>query len=428
MLDPAARLGVVCQRLRFADSVAQAFIRDGSRSDWEELVACQPVMVLTRRAFSAALVPSLALAQREDIDEQVVFSAGEGEYHTYRIPALLPTPTGALIAICEGRRFGRGDSGAIDLVVKRSEDSGKTWSALQVVWRDGGNTCGNPCPVVDAGTGRVVLPMTWNSGEDHGRELHRGTGKGTRKVFLANSDDDGESWSAPREITAQAKSPDWWWYATGPGVAIQLRHGTHAGRLVVPANHTSERDGFAAHAILSDDGGESWTRSSVIAPACNESQVVELEDERLMMSSRSQSFTNAERTGYRSISFSSDGGKTWSAPKPDPHLGDPQVQASLIRYSWPDTGSAGRLLFANPAPRVSRERGDRIRMTVRLSQDDGRTWPVRRLIHQGPAAYSSLARLPDGAVGLLYEAGRDGPYEGIRLARFSLEWLEGGVA
>ena len=268
------------------------FIWDVSRRGWEELLACQPVMVLTRRAFSAALVPSLALAQREGIDEQVVFSAGEGEYHTYRIPALLPTPAGALLAFCEGRRFGRGDSGAIDLVVKRSEDSGKTWSALQVVWRDGGNTCGNPCPVVDARTGRVVLPMTWNSGEDHGRELHRGTGKGTRKVFVANSDDDGESWSAPREVTSQAKSPDWWWYATGPGVAIQLRGGTHAGRLVVPANHTSERDGFAAHAILSDDGGESWTRSSVIAPACNESQVVELEDGRLMMSSRSQSFTN----------------------------------------------------------------------------------------------------------------------------------------
>ena len=408
--------------------MAHAFNRDVFRRNREDLLGCQPVMALTRRAFSASLVPGLVLAQQGSIDERVVFAAGEGGYHTYRIPALLPTPTGALLAFCEGRKLGRGDSGAIDLVVKRSEDWGVTWSPLQVVWSDGENTCGNPCPVVDTRTGRVLLPMTWNSGGDHGRELHRGTGKDTRKVFVADSDDDGENWSTAREITAQAKSPDWWWYATGPGVAIQLRRGAHAGRLVIPANHTSAQDGFAAHAILSDDGGESWARSSVIAPACNESQVVELADERLMMNSRSQSFTNAERTGYRSISFSTDGGETWTAPRSDPHLGDPQVQASLIRYSWPDTGSTGRLVFANPAPPVSSARGERVRMTVRLSRDDGRTWPAKRLIHQGPAAYSSLARLPDGAVGLLYEAGTDGPYEGIRLARFSLEWLEGGAA
>ena len=209
-------------------------------------------------------------------------------------------------------------------------------------------------------------------------------------------------------------------------MAIQLRRGADAGRLVVPANHTSERDGFAAHAILSDDGGESWVTSSVIAPACNESQVVELADGRLMNNSRTQSFTNAERTGYRSVSFSTDGGENWTAPGPDPHLGDPQVQASLIRYSWPAGGSEGRLLFANPAPPVSRERGERIRMTVRLSRDDGKTWPAKRLIHQGPAAYSSLARLPDDSVGLLYEAGSDGPYEGIRLAASrSNGWREG---
>ena len=385
-------------------------------------------MALTRRAFSASLVPGIALSQRESIDELVVFAAGENGYHTYRIPALLPTPTGALLAFCEGRRLGRSDSGAIDVVVKRSEDSGASWSSLQVVWSDGANTCGNPCPVVDSRTGRILLPMTWNRGDDHGRELHRGTGQGTRKVFLSNSDDDGRYWSPARDITAQAKDPRWWWYATGPGIAIQLRRGEHAGRLVVPANHTSEENGFAAHAIISDDGGNSWSRSSVIAPACNESQVVELADGRLMMNSRNHSFTNEERTGYRSIAFSEDGGETWTPPEPDQHLGDPQVQASLARYSWMGGGAPGRLLFANPAPPVSRERGKRVRMTVRLSRDEGRTWPAKRLIHEGAAAYSSLARLPNDAVGLLYEGGTDGPYEGIRLARFPIDWLESGGA
>ena len=384
-------------------------------------------MELTRRAFTAGLVPGLAAAQGGGLEQRPVFSAGAGGYHTFRIPALLPTISGVLLAFCEGRRMGRGDSGAIDLVLKRSTDSGKTWSGLRVVWSDGPNTCGNPCPVVDIRTGRILLPMTWNPGEDHGRELHLGTGKGTRRVFLAYSDDDGKTWSSVREITAQTKRQDWWWYATGPGGAIQIRNGEHSGRIVVPANHTSARDGYAAHSILSDDGGKNWRASSVIAPACNESQVVELTDGRLMMNSRSQSFTNEERTGYRAIAFSSDGGETWTVPEPDAHLGDPQVQASLIRYSWPGDGARGRLLFSNPAPPVSRERGKRVRMTVRSSLDDGQTWPVQRLIHEGPAAYSCLARLHDGSVGLLYEAGVEDPYEAIQLARFSISWLEGGI-
>ena len=381
--------------------------------------------IITRRTFAALAVAGMARAQPRGFEESVVFAAGEDGYHTYRIPALLATPKGTLLAFCEGRRLGRGDSGDIDLVVKRSADGGATWSKPLVVWNDGANTCGNPCPVVDAKTGRILLPMTWNGGADQGRQLHEGKAQGTRKVYLAHSGDDGKSWSAAGDITAQAKDPSWWWYATGPGVSIQIRNGAHTGRIVVPANHSSEKNGYAAHTIYSDDGGKSWQRSSVIAPACNESQVVELADGRLMMNMRSQSFTGAERTGYRAIAFSSDGGATWTAPTFDAHLGDPQVQASLIRYSWPDEEGGGRLLFANPSPPISPERGKRVRMTVRLSLDDGRNWPSERLIHEGPSAYSSLARLPGDSIGLLYEAGEENASETIRLARFSMEWLEG---
>ena len=149
---------------------------------------------------------------------------------------------------------------------------------------------------------------------------------------------------------------------------------------------------------------------------------------RLMMNMRSQSFTGEERTGYRSIAFSSDGGETWTPPHFDAHLGDPQVQASLIRYARPDEEGGGMLLFANPSPPTSPARGKRIRMTARLSRDGGRTWPAKLPIHQGPAAYSSLARLPDERIGLLYEAGERHAYEGIRLARFPVERLEGGKA
>ena len=352
-----------------------------------------------------------------------LFVSGEEGYHTYRIPSLITTRAGTVLAFCEGRKEGRGDSGNIDLLVKRSEDGGRTWSAQQVVWDDGANTCGNPCPVVDERTGRIVLLATWNRGGDQGRDLHRGTAKGTRRVFVLTSDDDGRSWSRPREVTAAAKAPDWWWYATGPGVSIQLRRGPHAGRLVAPCNHTSKADGFAAHAIYSDDGGRTWRRSNSIKPACNESQVVELADGRLMMNMRSQSFTNEERTGYRAIAFSRDGGATWSAPEFDRHLGDPQVQASLIRYSLASEEGRNRLLFSNPSPPIRRERGQRVDLTVRLSYDEGRSWPVAKVIHEGSAAYSDLVALPDGTIGCLYE--RDN-YGKITFARLTLEWLTDG--
>ena len=390
------------------------------------MIACRPMAALSRRELLVAVAPSFAAGQGRGFEEVALYRAGDGGYHTFRIPALLTVSSGTVLAFCEGRRFSRGDSGEIDLVSKRSEDGGLTWSPLQVVWSDPPNTCGNPCPVEDDRTGRILLPMTWNAGTDNGRELHLGTGVDTRRVFLAHSADDGRSWSQAREITSQAKRPDWWWYATGPGVGIQIRDGEHAGRIVIPANHTSDVHGYAAHAILSDDGGENWALSSVISPGCNESQVVELSDGRLMMNCRTQSFTNRERTGYRAVAFSSDGGETWSAPRPDPHLGDPRVQASLFRYSWPGPGGPGRVLFSNPSPPISKQPGERVRMTVQESRDNCRTWPVSRLVHRGPAAYSSLARLPDDRVGLLYEAGEKSPYEEIRMARFSIDWLAAG--
>lgn len=95
----------------------------------------------------------------------VYTSGGEG-VHTYRIPALTVTRNGTLLAFAEARQDGPGDAGDIDLVVRRSTDAGRSWSAPTTVWDDGGNTCGNPAPVVDAETGRVVLPMTWNHGRD----------------------------------------------------------------------------------------------------------------------------------------------------------------------------------------------------------------------------------------------------------------------
>src|SRR5262245_51998652 len=162
-----------------------------------------------------------------------VFRAGEGGYHTYRIPALITSPKGTLLAFCEGRKAGRRDSGDIDMLLKRSLDNGKTWQATQIVWDDADNTCGNPCPVIDAKTGTIWLLMTHNLGDDGEEKIVSGTSKRSRTVWVTNSTDDGATWTKPVEITRDTKKPDWTWYATGPGIGIQLR----SGRLLVPCDN-----------------------------------------------------------------------------------------------------------------------------------------------------------------------------------------------
>src|SRR5262245_25460061 len=183
-----------------------------------------------------------------------VFTAGQEGYHTFRIPSVIVTPKGTVLAFCEGRKAGRGDSGDIDLVLKRSRDGGATWSKLQVVWDDGANTCGNPCPVIDRSTSTVWLLLTHNLGQDRESAIVDGKSQGTRTVWVCHSADDGLTWTRPVEITATTKKPTWTWYATGPGVGIQLRD----GRLVVPCDFKEAgTKAQYSHVVTSDDHGKS---------------------------------------------------------------------------------------------------------------------------------------------------------------------------
>ncbi len=351
-----------------------------------------------------------------------VFVSGEGGYHTYRIPAVLATPGGDLLAFCEGRKNSRSDSGDIDLLVKRSVDGGRTWSPPQVVWDDGANTCGNPCPVVDRTTGVIWLPMTWNHGEDDEKEIKQNTGRDTRRVFVTHSDDNGRTWAKPREITADVKRTEWRWYATGSGVGIQLTQGSWKGRMLIPCDHSlalpDDPDGYNSHVIYSDDHGRTWQLGGVIRPAVNECQAVELIDGTLLINMRN--YDRSKTT--RAIATSTDGGITWSDVRHDPALIEPICQASLLRYTMQPQNDRNRLLFSNPA---HAEPGQRRDMTIRMSEDEGKTWPMSRVIWPGPAAYSCLAILPNGDIACLFEAGEKHPYERIALARFSRDWLAG---
>jgi sialidase-1 len=358
---------------------------------------------------------------RSELQLTQAFVSGTGGYHTYRIPALIVGRDGTLLAFCEGRKNSRSDTGDIDLLVKRSIDSGKTWSEPRVVWDDGANTCGNPCPVLDHTTGVIWLSLTWNHGEDDEREIMNNVGRDTRRVFVTRSADNGLTWSGPREITATVKRPEWRWCATGPGVGIQLKQGPWKGRLVIPCDHSiaapdSHPLGYNSHVIFSDDHGQSWRLGGVISPAVNECQAVELQDGTLMMNMR-----NYDRSKTaRAVATSTDGGATWSTVRHDPVLVEPICQASFLRYTMQPPDDRNRLLFSNPA---HAEAGRRRDMTVRMSYDEGGTWPVQRVLWAGPAAYSSLAVLPDGRIACLFEAGDQQPYERITFACFERHWL-----
>jgi sialidase-1 len=333
-----------------------------------------------------------------------VFVAGEAGYHTFRIPSVIATSRGTLLAFAEARRSGTADAGDIDLVLKRSDDGGRSWSSLTVVGDNGPNTFGNPCQVIDRTTGTIILLATQNRGTDAEKDIIGGTSQGSRTVWMMKSADDGVTWSAAVEITASVKRPEWTWYATGPGIGIQTRN----GRLVIPANHAEAGSAVhRSHLFFSDDGGRTWVLGASADPGTNESQVVELPDGRLMLNMRNHP---AKAENFRMIATSDDGGRTLSAARPDPALIEPPAQASVLRNDR-------HLLFANPAS-TKRER-----MTVRRSDDNGATWPVARVIYDGPAAYSSLVVTRDGLIGVLFERGERSPYEKITFARFTQDWL-----
>lgn len=361
------------------------------------------------------LVAAMAAAQPA-CEQDAVFTSGTDGYHTYRIPALAVANDGTVLAFCEGRKRGGGDSGDIDLLLKRSTDGGRTWSAPQVVWDDAENTCGNPAPVVDRATGTVWLLLTWNRGDDREPYIINRTSRDTRRVFVTHSADHGLSWAKPVEITSDVKKPDWTWYATGPCGGMQIERGPHKGRLVIPCDHIeAESKNYYSHAIYSDDHGATWRLGNATPEhRVNECAVVELADGRLMLNMRNY---DPEKRN-RQVAFSSDGGHTWGEQHFDLTLVEPICQASLRRHSWPTDDKAGAILFSNPA---SSEK--RVNMTVRVSRDDGVTWPESKTLHGGPSAYSDLAVLGDGTILCFYEAGLENPYETIRLARFPIEWI-----
>ncbi len=344
---------------------------------------------------SSAADPAPPLAPAT-VAETDVFVGGQEGYPTYRIPSVIETASGALLAFAEGRQ-NLADTGDIDLVMKRSLDGGATWSKLSVVIDQGGDVAGNPSPVVDRATGAILLLFDTNPAGD----------PNARRVLVTRSADEGATWSTPIDLTADVKPSTWTFYAVGPGRGIQLRD----GRFVVACDHHDAATGESrSHVIYSDDG-VAWHLGGSLAPDTDESQVAELDDGSLVINARDLSSAH-----LRAVARSVDRGLTWSDTTRDPALRDPSCEGSLL-------ATPHGLVFSNPDSTVYLERK---LLTVRVSRDGGRSWAASRVLHAGPAAYSALAQVGADDLGCLYEHGEKlafAPYERITFARFAARWI-----
>jgi sialidase-1 len=375
-------------------------------------------------AFPKALAAPAPVLGREsfaDPSHTDLFVSGHG-YPRYRITSLVVTGKGSVLAITQGRQMEGGDNAQNDLVLRRSPDGGSTWEPMQVIAEDGRRALTPHCSVVDQITGRVILVFGSFPDGCHADCIEPGyLGENILRVYQVHSDDEGQTWSGMRDVTRMVRRPPpFVGGRCGSGMGIQLRHPPHAGRLIMPANNRYRRGGSEVCAVFSDDHGETWQSGGFasrenVTSGPNETQMVELADGRIMLNTRADD--------YRQIAFSEDGGETWSPLQQEHQLVDSSCNASIIRYSDPLDGEKSRILFSNPVSQRRRENGK-----VRLSYDEGRTWPVEKVIHRRQFGYSSMARLPNGDIGMLYEKDlrERGIWRSLTFARFSLGWLTDG--
>lgn len=351
-----------------------------------------------------------------------LFEMEEAGSKFYRIPALVKAADGALVAIADKRGDALGDlPNIITIVSKRSTDGGKTWSDMSIVAQ--GDTVakcgyGDAVVIADEKRGNLVAVFSGNNGLWHSNE------ESLIRTYTAISKDNGHTWGAVTDITDQVYGGVYgegtrYGLFTGSGSGVQLKHGKHAGRimLVVAARNDAQWGGtLSNYAIYSDDGGTTWQASK--NPACtngDEAKVVELPDGKVLMSIRNRA------KGHRLFSLSTDGGETWGEPKLNTTILDPACNGDIVTYHYK---GKNLLLHSLPASPTTREN-----VTVYVSENNGETWTAKRCIYKGYSAYSSLQVLDDGTIGIIVEEGKwDGGLPGedgfnLGYYRFGIDWL-----
>jgi sialidase-1 len=402
--------------------------------------------------FFAAALPAAELRAAEPrLDKTDLFEAGKGGHKLYRIPGIVVTAKGSVLSYCEARKYTGLDWDDIEILLRRSTDGGKTWSEPAGLPRPAGKLERNPAALANAELlKRAPLAkdqIAFNNPVaivDRKGPVHFLYCVDYARCFYLRSDDDGVTFSKPVEITgafeAFRKEYDWKVLATGPAHGIQLK----SGRLVVPVWLSTATANNAHHpnlmaTIYSDDDGKTWQRGDIVSKPkephidMNETVIAQLSDGRVMVNIRNNSPHNR-----RAVAFSPDGATRWTEPVFDEQLKEPICMASLCRLSEKGKQDRDRLLFANP-DNLSRfgkaiksgSMADRKNLTVKLSYDEGKTWPVGRVLETGFSGYNDLAVGPDGTIYCLYERGStDGKdifaTHYLTVARFNLEWLTDG--
>ena len=372
------------------------------------------------RKLISSLCLLLLLAPSAGAQEAVsVFRSGDDGYKSYRIPAIVAFSPKKIIAIAEGRVHNAGDFGDIDIVMKTSDDGGKTWGNLTQVVDAGDLQAGNPAPVIDRQDPRYPqgrLIIFYNVGNNHEGEVRKGNGN--RTVWYVASTDQGKSWEAPVEITTQVHRPnkpalnpqwnfvdDWRSYANTPGHAMQFEEGPYKGRIFVAANHSAgdpqaAGKDYQAHGFFTDDHGDSFQLGETVSYlGSNESTAAELSGGRLMMNSRNQQGNERARI----ISISTDGGASWDSTFVDHNLPDPVNQGSILTLG--KKKGKNILAFSNAADKNHRDN-----LTLRISFDDGTSWEKSILVDKSVdgykgawTAYSDIVKLNKKSIGILYE-------------------------
>lgn len=371
--------------------------------------------MVSKFLLAASIVAAATQSATGVITRQDLAVAGAGSPY-YRIPALAVTVKGTVLAAYDARPTLADLPGPISLALRRSTDGGRTWRPQTVV-RSGPEPegYGDPSFIIDRTTGRIFLfhAAGLRQGYFGSATGHRHDDPDVLQADYSYSDDDGVTWRH-RRITDAVKDPSWGGLFAASGQGIQLRYGPHAGRLVQQYVVRVGGRNWAASAF-SDDHGGTWRMGQLVGPDADENKSVELSDGRLMLTIRARP--------VRKVAWSSDGGMTWTGLRDEPALVDPANNGAILRVH-PDapagTAAARQLLFTNTESRDRREN-----LVVKMSCDDGVTWPIRQVVEAGPAAYSTVTRLSDGRFGLLYERGN---VAAIVYAAFDLAWLGGGCA
>lgn len=381
-----------------------------------------------------ALFGLLSLSAAQVHDHLTLFTGNTGGYHSYRIPSIIRTNNGTLIAACEGRMNSASDWGNINLMCKRSTNNGASWGALQQIVGDTLDSWTNPTMVYDPPStalptanartnGRVWIFFNWNSGT---ATSMADIGVGDRRTYLSYSDDNGATWATRTNMTGTLTPSTFKWDAVGPGIGIRVTQDTaHVGRLVVPATNRN---------FYSDDHGATW-HYAMIPGGTGESSIVECSDGVLYRNDRPTSSTWDISSAHhrRHVSYGSISGG-FSAFTPDDALLDPKCEASIVRYNQDPTN---RIIFLHSSSTIdSPMQEGRSKMYVRISYDDGLTWPISRWLYdwlttseaiaQGKGGYSSMIKTADFAVGALVET-NPGTYRSIDFHKFNLEWMRNGL-